>query len=275
MTRNDARHRARTTRAATRAGDRARPQAGDGSAAASASAPAPSAAPICTCATARSRRPSCRLILGHQIVGTHRGRPPRRRAVARLDRRRLPLLHAAAARTCASTRRFTGRDIDGGYAELTVADERFCLELPDELTDEQAAPLLCGGLIGYRALRFTGDAHAARAVRVRLGGSHDLPGRRPPGPRGVRLHPRGRRRAPRSSPAASARRGPAAATSGHPSSSTPRSSSPGRAARPGGAQGAGARRQRWSAPGIHMTRHPELPLRRPVGGARRSARSPT
>jgi alcohol dehydrogenase, propanol-preferring len=55
--------------------------------------------------------------------------------------------------------RFTGRDIDGGYAELTVADERFCLPLPDDLTDEQAAPLLCGGLIGYRALRFTGDAH--------------------------------------------------------------------------------------------------------------------
>jgi propanol-preferring alcohol dehydrogenase len=54
--------------------------------------------------------------------------------------------------------RFTGRDIDGGYAELTVADERFCLPLPDELADEQLAPLLCGGLIGYRALRFTGDA---------------------------------------------------------------------------------------------------------------------
>jgi propanol-preferring alcohol dehydrogenase len=54
--------------------------------------------------------------------------------------------------------RFTGRDIDGGYAELTVADERFCLSLPDELTDQEAAPLLCGGLIGYRALTFTGDA---------------------------------------------------------------------------------------------------------------------
>jgi alcohol dehydrogenase, propanol-preferring len=54
--------------------------------------------------------------------------------------------------------RFTGRDIDGGYAELTVADERYCLPLPDSLSDEQAAPLLCGGMIGYRALRFTGDA---------------------------------------------------------------------------------------------------------------------
>ena len=54
--------------------------------------------------------------------------------------------------------RFTGRDINGGYAELTVADERYCLPLPDELADEEAAPLLCGGLIGYRALRFTKDA---------------------------------------------------------------------------------------------------------------------
>jgi propanol-preferring alcohol dehydrogenase len=54
--------------------------------------------------------------------------------------------------------RFTGRDIDGGYAEQTVADERFCLDLPEEMSDDQVAPLLCGGLIGYRALRMTGDA---------------------------------------------------------------------------------------------------------------------
>jgi propanol-preferring alcohol dehydrogenase len=54
--------------------------------------------------------------------------------------------------------RFTGRDIDGGYAEWTVADERYCLPLPEDLSDQDAAPLLCGGLIGYRALTFTGDA---------------------------------------------------------------------------------------------------------------------
>ncbi len=53
--------------------------------------------------------------------------------------------------------RFTGRDIDGGYAELTVADERYCLPLPPELSDREAAPLLCGGLIGYRAMSFTDD----------------------------------------------------------------------------------------------------------------------
>jgi len=53
---------------------------------------------------------------------------------------------------------FTGYDRDGGYAELAVADERFCLELPSGYSVEEAAPLLCAGLIGYRALRFAGDA---------------------------------------------------------------------------------------------------------------------
>jgi propanol-preferring alcohol dehydrogenase len=97
------------------------------------------------------------VVLGHQIVATTQ------------DGRRVgvPWLGYTdgECRYCRSDRenlcvnaRFTGSDIDGGYAELTVADERFCLQLPDELTAEQAAPLLCGGLIGYRALRFTGDA---------------------------------------------------------------------------------------------------------------------
>src|SRR4029079_12672201 len=54
--------------------------------------------------------------------------------------------------------RFTGYDLDGGYADRVVADERFCLPIPDGYTDEQAAPLLCAGLIGYRSLRMAGDA---------------------------------------------------------------------------------------------------------------------
>ena len=97
------------------------------------------------------------VVLGHQIVGTtedgrHVGVPwlgytDGECRYCRSDRENL----------CVNAR-FTGSDIDGGYAELTVADERFCLPLPDELSAEQAAPLLCGGLIGYRALRFTGDA---------------------------------------------------------------------------------------------------------------------
>jgi propanol-preferring alcohol dehydrogenase len=97
------------------------------------------------------------VVLGHQIVGvTDDGR-----------RVGVPWLGwtDGECRYCRSGRenlcvnaRFTGRDIDGGYAELTVADERFCFSLPSELSDEQAAPLLCGGLIGFRALRLAGDA---------------------------------------------------------------------------------------------------------------------
>jgi propanol-preferring alcohol dehydrogenase len=97
------------------------------------------------------------VVLGHQIVG--RTTDGRRVGVPWLG------WTDGACRYCRSNRenlcvkaRFTGRDIDGGYAELTVADERFCLPLPEQMSDEQVAPLLCGGLIGYRALRFTGDA---------------------------------------------------------------------------------------------------------------------
>ena len=95
--------------------------------------------------------------LGHQIVGrTDDGR-----------RVGVPWLGwtDGTCRYCRSGRenlcehgRFTGRDIDGGFAELTVADERFCLPLPDGPADDQLAPLLCGGLIGFRALRLAGDA---------------------------------------------------------------------------------------------------------------------
>ena len=55
--------------------------------------------------------------------------------------------------------RFTGCDIDGGFADYAVADERFCFEIPDGYPDSQAAPLLCAGLIGYRSLRMCGEAH--------------------------------------------------------------------------------------------------------------------
>ena len=54
--------------------------------------------------------------------------------------------------------RFTGYDVDGGYAEWVVADERYCFPLPDGYDDLQAAPLLCAGLIGYRSYRMAGDA---------------------------------------------------------------------------------------------------------------------
>ena len=102
--------------------------------------------------------PNLPLVLGHQIVGE----------VVRDGRRiGIPWLGWAdgECRYCRSGREnlceralFTGYRVDGGYAEYAVADERFCLELPEAYGDVEAAPLLCAGLIGYRALRLAGDA---------------------------------------------------------------------------------------------------------------------
>jgi len=96
------------------------------------------------------------VVLGHQIVG--RGEDGRRVGVPWLGWTDGDCRYCASGREnlCVNAR-FTGRDIDGGFAELTVADERFCLPVPDELSDHEAAPLLCGGLIGYRALTLAGD----------------------------------------------------------------------------------------------------------------------
>jgi propanol-preferring alcohol dehydrogenase len=54
--------------------------------------------------------------------------------------------------------RFTGYQLDGGYAEYALADQRYCFALPEGYSDAEAAPLLCAGLIGYRSLRMAGDA---------------------------------------------------------------------------------------------------------------------
>jgi propanol-preferring alcohol dehydrogenase len=62
--------------------------------------------------------------------------------------------------------RFTGYDLDGGYAEYCVADARYCFRIPDSYDDAHAAPLLCAGLIGYRALRMAGDATQAKRLGI-------------------------------------------------------------------------------------------------------------
>jgi len=97
------------------------------------------------------------VVLGHQIVGaTEDGR---RVGVPWIGWTCGECCYCRSGRENLCRRAlFTGRDRDGGFAELTVADERFCLALPDGVPDEQVAPLLCGGVIGYRALRLAGDA---------------------------------------------------------------------------------------------------------------------
>jgi alcohol dehydrogenase, propanol-preferring len=108
--------------------------------------------------------PKLPLIPGHQIVGEVVAGGNRFGAGTRLG---VPWLGwtDGECRYCLSGRenlcdraRFTGYQLDGGYAELAVADERFCFPLPEGYPDVQAAPLLCAGLIGYRALRLAGDA---------------------------------------------------------------------------------------------------------------------
>jgi propanol-preferring alcohol dehydrogenase len=97
-------------------------------------------------------------VLGHQIVGIVEGSE---------QRVGVPWLGwtCGECSMCRSGRenlcpraRFTGRDIDGGMADYTVADARYCFAIPEGYPDAQAAPLLCAGLIGYRALRMCGDA---------------------------------------------------------------------------------------------------------------------
>jgi len=96
-------------------------------------------------------------ILGHQIVGTVVG-SGLRVGVPWLGWTcgACPQCRAGRENLCVRAR-FTGRDLDGGFAEYAVADRRFCFPLAGDHPPLQAAPLLCAGLIGYRALRFAGD----------------------------------------------------------------------------------------------------------------------
>jgi len=110
--------------------------------------------------------PKLPLVLGHQIVGDVVEGTASVEAGTRVG---VPWLGwtCGECRYCLSGRenlcdraRFTGYDLDGGYAEFAVADERYCFPLPDEYSHEHAAPLLCAGLIGHRSFRLAGDAEA-------------------------------------------------------------------------------------------------------------------
>ena len=110
------------------------------------------------------REPKLPLVLGHQIVGTVIEGGEASAGGARVG---VPWLGWTCGE-CSYCRsghenlcdraRFTGYQLDGGYAEEAVADERFCFPIPEAYPDAQAAPLLCAGLIGYRALTLAGDA---------------------------------------------------------------------------------------------------------------------
>jgi propanol-preferring alcohol dehydrogenase len=107
------------------------------------------------------------IVPGHEIVGTVERLGDTVSGLAVGDRVGIPWLGWTCGQCeyCRSGRenlcpgaRFTGCQIDGGYAEFAVADARYVFRLPDAYGDAEAAPLLCAGLIGYRAYRMTGDA---------------------------------------------------------------------------------------------------------------------
>ncbi len=113
------------------------------------------------------KKPKTPLVPGHEIVGRVEAPGAGVEGLKEGDRVGVPWLGwtCGECRCCRSGRenlcpkaRFTGYDLDGGFAEETVADARFCLPIPDAYRDEEAAPLLCAGLIGHRSLRMCGDA---------------------------------------------------------------------------------------------------------------------
>lgn len=111
--------------------------------------------------------PKLPIVPGHEIVGRviEKGRAVTTHDIG--DRVGIPWLGFTCGECayCRSGREnlcdralFTGYQIDGGYAEYAVADQRFCFSIPEGFDDVQAAPLLCAGLIGYRSLVMAGDA---------------------------------------------------------------------------------------------------------------------
>lgn len=113
------------------------------------------------------RRPKLPLVLGHEIVGAVERMGRSVEGFSKGQEVGVPWLGFACGRCppCLGGRenlcpraRFTGYQLDGGYAEYALADARFCFALPRGFSGAEAAPLLCAGLIGYRALRLAGDA---------------------------------------------------------------------------------------------------------------------
>jgi len=105
------------------------------------------------------------VIPGHQVVGRIEKVGPEARRFSVGDRVGIPWLHRtcgvceycrAGKENLCDAPTFTGYTVDGGYAEYTLAPEKFVYPIPEALTDEQAAPLLCAGIIGFRSLRLSG-----------------------------------------------------------------------------------------------------------------------
>jgi len=123
------------------------------------------------------------VVPGHEVVGTVVGRSPGAERFAEGDRIGIAWLRSTcgSCQWCRTGRenlcresRYTGWDADGGYAEYAVVPEAFAYRIPDEFDDEAAAPLLCAGIIGYRALRRANLPPGGRLGIYGFGGSAHL-----------------------------------------------------------------------------------------------------
>jgi hypothetical protein len=120
--------------------------------------------------------PKLPIIPGHEIVGSVAQIGEKSGSFALGDRIGVPWMGYTCEEClfCRTGRenlcdhpKFTGYTIDGGYAEYTVADQRYCFPLPESFSDAAVAPLLCAGLIGYRSYRMAGDNREAWNLRIR------------------------------------------------------------------------------------------------------------
>ena len=220
--------------------------------------------------------PKLPLVPGHEIIGTvvEKGESVDRFRVG--DRVGVPWLGwtCGVCEYCRSGRenlcdraRFTGYQIDGGYAELTVADQRYCFAIDPRYGDVEAAPLMCAGLIGYRTLRMAGDARLIGIYGFGAAAHIVAQVVAPSGPPAVRLHPPGRPRGAGFRPLA--RRGMGRGFG----RAAARAARCGADLRPGRRAGAGGARR--DQEGRHRRlrrhpyeRHPVLPVPHPVGGTR-------
>jgi len=131
----------------------------------------------------RTPPPEFPVVLGHEVVGRVIQNGPGAKRFTIGDRVGIAWIHSACG-TCTHCRegnenlceqfQATGRDADGGYAQLTTVPERFAYKVPDMFTDLEAAPLFCAGAIGYRSLRLTGLQNGQTLGLTGFGGSAHL-----------------------------------------------------------------------------------------------------
>jgi propanol-preferring alcohol dehydrogenase len=125
----------------------------------------------------RTPPPRLPVVPGHEIVGRVEHRGPRARRHRLGDRVGVGWIHSSTGRrdeNLSPEFRATGRDVNGGYAEYVTVPEKYAYPVPEAFSDAQAAPLLCAGAVGYRALRLTELADGQRLGLTGFGGSAHL-----------------------------------------------------------------------------------------------------